>query len=190
MKKGKMIILSGPSGSGKSTISNYLLSKIPELKFSTSCTTRNSRNKEIHGKDYYFISIETFIYKIKKLQFAEWEEVYPRIFYGTLKSEIHKNWKNNKHILFDIDVKGGLNLKKQFPHNSLSIFIMVESIEKLRERLILRNSESKEKIDLRLNKAKEEQRYAKKFDFVLLNIDLLEAKKEAMNLVSKFISNE
>ncbi|WP_185864242.1 guanylate kinase [Blattabacterium cuenoti] len=187
MKKKKMIILSGPSGSGKTTISNYLLSKIPDLKFSISCTTRNIRNKEKHGKDYYFISVKTFISKIKKSQFVEWEEVYPRVFYGTLKSEIYRIWKENKHILFDIDVKGGLKLKQQFPNNSLSIFIMVNSIKKLRKRLIFRNSENEEKINLRLNKAKKEQEYAKKFDFVILNIDLLKAKKQVTKLVSKFI---
>ncbi|WP_185866914.1 guanylate kinase [Blattabacterium cuenoti] len=191
MKKGKMIILSGPSGSGKTTISHCLLSKFPELKFSVSCTTRSIRNNEIHGKDYYFLSINSFFSKIKKYQFAEWEEVYPKLFYGTLKNEIYKIWKSNQHILFDIDVKGGLNLKKQYPNNSLSIFIMVNSIKVLKERLITRyhkNYENDEtNINIRLKKAKKENNYAKLFDFVLLNIDLFQTKKKVIQIVSNFI---
>ncbi|WP_185863017.1 guanylate kinase [Blattabacterium cuenoti] len=189
MKKGKMIILSGPSGSGKTTISHCLLSKFPELKFSVSCTTRSIRNNEIHGKDYYFLSTNSFISKIKKYQFAEWEEVYPKLFYGTLKNEIFKIWKSNQHVLFDIDVKGGLNLKQQYPNNSLSMFIMVDSINILRKRLITRyhKNGNNNDINIRLNKAKEENRYAKLFDFILLNIDLYQAKKKAIQIVSNFI---
>ncbi|WP_238784145.1 guanylate kinase [Blattabacterium cuenoti] len=194
MKKGKMIILSGPSGSGKTTISHCLLSKFPELEFSVSCTTRSIRHNEIHGKDYYFLSINSFFSKIKKYQFAEWEEVYPNLFYGTLKKEIFKIWKSNKHILFDIDVKGGLNLKKKYPNNSLSIFIMVNSINILKKRLVIRDHkncedcENNEKnINYRLNKAEEENSYAKLFDIVLLNIDLSQTKKKVIQIVSSFI---
>ncbi|WP_185870284.1 guanylate kinase [Blattabacterium cuenoti] len=187
MKMGKMIILSGPSGCGKTTISHYLLSKIPELKFSISCTTRTIRYHEKHGKDYYFLSKDQFISKIKKYQFAEWEEVYPKLFYGTLKSEILRIWKINKHVLFDVDVKGGLHLKKQYPNNSLSIFIMVHSIEILKKRLFIRNSEKLSKIKIRLNKAKIECNYAKLFDIILPNINLIKAQKEAIKLVSNFI---
>lgn len=191
MKKGKMIILSGPSGSGKTTISHCLLSKFPELKFSVSCTTRSIRNNEIHGKDYYFLSMNSFISKIKKYQFAEWEEVYPKLFYGTLKNEIFKIWKSNQHVLFDIDVKGGLNLKKQYPYNSLSIFIMVNSINILKERLMTRCNQNLHNndmnINLRLRKAKEENSYAKLFDFILLNINLSQTKKKAIQIVSNFI---
>ncbi|ACY40316.1 guanylate kinase [Blattabacterium sp. (Blattella germanica) str. Bge] len=188
MKKGKMIILSGPSGSGKTTISHCLLSKFPDLKFSVSCTTRSIRNNEKHGKDYYFISMNTFISKIKKYQFAEWEEVYPKLFYGTLKKEISKIWKSNKHVLFDVDVKGGLSLKKQYPDNSLSMFIMVNSMKILKERLLMRKSEkSYNQINIRLNKVKKENSYAKLFDFVLLNIDLFQTKRKAIQLVSNFI---
>ncbi len=184
-----MIILSGPSGSGKTTISHYLLSKFQDLKFSVSCTTRSIRNNEKHGKDYYFISMNTFISKIKKCQFAEWEEVYPKLFYGTLKDEILKIWKSNKHVLFDVDIKGGLSLKKQYPNNSLSIFIMVNSIKILKERLLMRNSEQSEnQINTRLNKAKKENSYAKLFDIVLFNIDLFQTKKKAIQLVSNFIN--
>ncbi|WP_185848992.1 guanylate kinase [Blattabacterium cuenoti] len=191
MKKGKMIILSGPSGSGKTTISHCLLSKFPELKFSISCTTRLIRDDEKHGKDYYFLPVSSFISKIKKSQFAEWEEVYPKLFYGTLKKEISKIWKSNQHILFDIDVKGGLNLKKQYPNNSLSIFIMVNSINLLKERLLTRCYKNLDKnntnINIRLNKAKEENSYATLFDFVLLNINLSQTKKKAIQIVSNFI---
>ncbi|WP_341661518.1 guanylate kinase [Blattabacterium cuenoti] len=191
MKKGKMIILSGPSGSGKTTISHCLLSKFPELKFSVSCTTRSIRNNERHGKDYYFLSVNSFISKIKTHQFAEWEEVYPKLFYGTLKNEIFKIWKSNQHILFDIDVKGGLNLKKQYPNNSLSIFIMVNSIKILEKRLFTRSCYEKnnktKNINIRLDKAKKENSYAKLFDFVLFNIDLYQTKKKAIQIVSNFI---
>ncbi|WP_041178386.1 guanylate kinase [Blattabacterium sp. (Blaberus giganteus)] len=187
MKKGKMIILSGPSGSGKTTISHYLLSKFPELKFSVSCTTRSIRNNEIHGKDYYFLSVNSFIYKIKKCQFAEWEEVYPNLFYGTLKNEISKIWKSNQHILFDIDVKGGLNLKKKYPNNSLSIFVTVNSINILKKRLIARCYKNNTNINTRLNKVQEENSYAKLFDFILFNIDLYQTKKKAIQIVSNFI---
>ncbi len=137
------------------------------------------------------MSVASFISRIKKYQFAEWEEVYPKLFYGTLKREIYKNWKLKQHVLFDIDVKGGLNLKKQYPNNSLSIFIMVNSINILRKRLITRcyeNSDDyKKNINIRLNKAKEENNYAKLFDFVLLNIDLSQTKKKAIQIVSNFI---
>ncbi|BBA17269.1 guanylate kinase [Blattabacterium cuenoti] len=190
MKKGKMIILSGPSGSGKTTISHCLLSKFTELKFSVSCTTRSIRNNEIHGKDYYFLSVNSFVSKIKKHQFAEWEEVYPKLFYGTLKDEIFKIWKSNKHILVDIDVKGGINLKQQYPNNSLSIFIMVNSIKILKKRLFTRSffeKNNKTNINVRLNKARKENSYAKLFDFILFNIDLYQTKKEAIHIVSNFI---
>ncbi|WP_341660455.1 guanylate kinase [Blattabacterium cuenoti] len=190
MKKGKMIILSGPSGSGKTTISHCLLSKFPELKFSVSCTTRSIRNNESHGKDYYFLSVNSFISKIKTYKFAEWEEVYPKLFYGTLKNEILKIWKSNKHILFDVDVKGGLNLKKQYPNNSLSIFIMVNSIKILKKRLFTRScfeQNNKTNINIRLDKAIKENSYAKLFDFVLFNIDLYQTKKKAIQIVSNFI---
>ncbi|WP_341654287.1 guanylate kinase [Blattabacterium cuenoti] len=190
MKKGKMIILSGPSGSGKTTISHCLLSKFPELKFSVSCTTRSIRNNERHGKDYYFLSVNSFISKIKTHQFAEWEEVYPKLFYGTLKNEIFKIWKSNKHILFDVDVKGALNLKKQYPNNSLSIFIMVNSIKILKKRLFTRSyyeKNNKTNINIRLDKVRKENSYAKLFDFVLFNIDLYQTKKKAIQIISNFI---
>ncbi len=190
MKKGKMIILSGPSGSGKTTISHCLLSKFPELKFSVSCTTRSIRKNEKHGKDYYFLSVNSFISKIKTHQFVEWEEVYPNLFYGTLKNEIFKTWKLNKHILFDIDVKGGLNLKKKYPNNSLSIFIMVNSIKILKKRLFTRSCYEKNNqinINTRLDKARKENSYANLFDFVLFNIDLYQTKKKVIQIVSNFI---
>ncbi|WP_185869381.1 guanylate kinase [Blattabacterium cuenoti] len=188
MKKGKIIILSGPSGSGKTTISHFLLSKIPELKFSVSCTNRIIRKNEKHGKDYYFISLETFITKIKESKFAEWEEVYPKLFYGTLKNEIYNILNSNKHILFDVDIKGALNLKKKYT-NSLSIFITVDSMKILKKRLFYRNSENLHKINIRLNKAKKEMSYAHFFDLILLNTDLFKIKQKVYNLVYNFIYN-
>ena len=187
-KKGKMIILSGPSGAGKTTISHFLLSKFSDLQFSVSCTTRLIRNNEKNGKDYYFIPIDTFISKIKKCEFAEWEEVYPKLFYGTLKKEILKIWKSNKHILFDVDVKGGLNLKKKYPDNSLSIFIMVTSVNILKKRILMRSYKKlDDQINIRLNKAIEENYYAKWFDFILHNADLSQAKKKAIQIIYDFI---
>ncbi|WP_185858302.1 guanylate kinase [Blattabacterium cuenoti] len=193
MKKGKMIILSGSSGTGKTTISHFLLSIFPELKFSVSCTTRSMRNKEKNGIDYYFISTNTFISKIKKHQFIEWEEVYPKLFYGTLRNEIFKIWKSNQHILLDVDVKGGINLKKQYPNNSLSIFLMVDSIQILKKRLFIRNSGryfNENQINIRLKRVKEENNYAKLFDVVLLNIDLVQTKNKVVQIVSNFITNK
>ncbi|WP_185850769.1 guanylate kinase [Blattabacterium cuenoti] len=189
MKKGKMIILSGPSGSGKTTISQYLLSIIPELEFSISCTTRPIRlEKEKQGKDYFFISNNKFLSKIKKDQFAEWEEVYPKLFYGTLKSEISKIWNKKKHVLFDVDVKGALHLKKKYPNNSLSIFIMVNSTILLKKRLVKRNNENLSKLIIRLKKAEKEWKYANFFDKILLNINLNKTKKIIQKLVSNYLN--
>ncbi|WP_185855307.1 guanylate kinase [Blattabacterium cuenoti] len=187
MKKEKIIIISGPSGSGKTTISHFLLSKIPDLELSISCTTRKKRNYEKHGKDYYFISIKTFFSKIKTYQFIEWEEVYKQQFYGTLKSEIYRIWNKKKIILFDVDVKGSLNIKKQYPNNSLSIFIMVKSINILKNRLFKRKYENSYNIDIRLKKAKQENNFSHLFDSVLLNDDILKTKMKIVKLIESFI---
>ncbi len=186
MKNGKIIILSGPSGSGKTTISKYLLSKNFNIRLSISCTTRKIRKYEKNGKDYYFISNKDFFYKIKTYQFLEWEEVYKNLYYGTLKSEISKIWQSKKHILFDIDVKGGINIKKIYPNNSISIFIFVSNKE-LKKRLINRKSENLNKIDIRLNKAKKENKFSHLFDYILFNKNLKKSKKIVTNLISKFI---
>ncbi|WP_317168495.1 guanylate kinase [Blattabacterium cuenoti] len=189
MKQGKMIILSGSSGSGKTTISNFLLSKIPLLKFSISCTTRTIRPFEIDKKDYFFLSKNEFINKINNHHFIEWEEVYPQLFYGTLKEEIFRIWNSNYHVLFDVDVKGGINLKTKYPNNSLSIFLMVNSIKTLENRLIKRNSENYYKIYIRLKKAATEWKFSKLFDIVLINLDLSITKEKILKIVSNFIFN-
>ncbi|WP_185868306.1 guanylate kinase [Blattabacterium cuenoti] len=187
MKKGKIIILSGPSGSGKTTISNFLRSKISCLELSISCTTRKKRKHEIHGIDYYFLSRKNFFSKINKCQFLEWEEVYQKQFYGTLKSELHRIWKNNKIVLFDIDVKGGLNIKKQYPNHSYSIFLMVQSIDILKSRLIDRKDENMEKIKMRLKRVEYENNFSHLFDVIVSNNNLLETQKHMLILIKQFL---
>ncbi len=190
MEKKKMIILSGPSGSGKTTISKELLSNIPKLDLSISCTTRRMRNNEQDKKDYYFISEKQFLSKINKNQFVEWEEVYKNLYYGTLKSEIYRIWNNNRHILFDIDVKGSINIKKKYPNKSLSIFIMIQSLNILKYRLINRNTENFHKIKIRLKRAKKENNLSCLFDFILPNINWYDTKKKVVNIVKNFLSKK
>lgn len=187
MKKSKLIIVSAPSGAGKTTLVKHLLDSMEEIEFSISCATRNPRENENHGKDYYFIKPEEFKNKIDNQEFAEWEEVYSDNFYGTLKSEIHRIWEKGKSVIFDIDVIGGINLKKLYPENSLSIFIMPPSVAELEKRLRGRETESEEKIQMRINKAESELELAKEFDIILVNDDLETSKKEILNLVSDFI---
>lgn len=169
----KLIIFSAPSGSGKTTIVKHLLQN-PKLNlaFAISATSRLPRGTEQHGKEYYFLSIEEFKNKIEHHEFIEWEEVYPNCFYGTLKSEVERLWKDGKNIVFDIDVVGGLNIKKLFPKQSLSIFIKPPSIEELRNRLLKRQTEDEEKIQIRIEKAQTELAYADKFDVVIENDEL------------------
>lgn len=187
-KKGKLIVFSAPSGSGKTTIVHHLLT-FPELKldFSISATSRPARGKEIHGKDYYFISAAAFRNHIDNNDFVEWEEVYHDNFYGTLKSEITRIWNNGKNVIFDIDVKGGLNIKKQFPAETLAIFVQPPSIEEMEMRLRNRQTDSEEKIIERVAKAEKELVFAKDFDLILLNDDLEIAKQKAYNLVDTFL---
>ncbi len=188
MKKGKLIIFSAPSGSGKTTLVHFLLNK-PELNlaFSISAASREKRPNEIDGKDYYFISPETFKEKIKNGEFIEWEEVYKNNYYGTLKSEVERLLNEGKNVIFDIDVKGGLNIKRQFPDNSLAIFVQPPSVDELKKRLEGRKTETPEKIKMRIEKANEELQYAKDFDTILINDSLEEAKKSAYKLVADFI---
>ncbi len=188
-KKGKLIIFSAPSGSGKTTLVHYLLQK-PELNlaFSISAASREKRPGEINGKDYYFISPEEFKKKIKENAFVEWEEVYKNNFYGTLKEEVERLRNQGKNIIFDIDVKGGLNIKKQFPEDSLAIFVEPPSVEELIVRLKKRKTETPEKIKIRIDKAEEELKYANQFDVIILNDDLEKAKKEAYRIVKKFLT--
>jgi guanylate kinase len=186
---GKLIIFSAPSGSGKTTIVKHLLTKFPNLGFSISACTRDRRGRnEVDGKDYYFLTPEKFKAKIDEGAFAEWQEVYPGGFYGTLKSEIDRMWSHDKHVIFDVDVKGGVNLKKEYGDKALSIFVKVPSIEELEKRLRERGTESEEKLSARVFKMKFEMAFQDQFDVVLLNEDLDTALAEAEKLVTDFLN--
>jgi guanylate kinase len=184
---GKAIIFSAPSGSGKTTIVKHLLRKNPDLGFSISASTRDKRGRtEAHGKDYYFLSPEEFKKKIDDNDFIEWEEVYEGNFYGTLKSEIQRIWDQGKNVIFDVDVKGGLNLKKYFGDKALAIFVKVPTLEILKERLSDRGTESAENISRRLFKAKFEMSFQDQFDEVLINENLEKSLTEAQRLYEEF----
>lgn len=188
-KTGKLIVFSAPSGSGKTTIVHYLLQqKVLNLDFSVSATSRKKRGAEIHGKDYYFISLKKFQKYIEKEDFIEWEEVYVNNLYGTLKKEIKRIWKLGKHVIFDIDVVGGLNIKKKFPEQTLAVFVQSPSIDEMEHRLRKRKTDSEEKIKERVAKAEKELKFAKEFDVILVNDDLEKAKGTAFKLVEKFIN--
>ncbi len=184
---GKAIIFSAPSGSGKTTIVRYLLENNPDLGFSISASTRDKRGrKEQDGKDYYFLSPEEFKRKIDNDEFIEWEEVYEGNYYGTLKSEIQRIWDEGKDVIFDVDVKGGLALKKYFGKNALSVFVKVPSLEILEQRLVGRGTESHASLSQRLFKAKFEMTFADKFDVVLVNENLEKSLAEAQRLYNDF----
>lgn len=187
-KSGKLIVFSAPSGSGKTTIVKHLL-KQPELEldFSISATSRDLRGTEIHGKDYYFISAKEFQNHISEDNFIEWEEVYTNNYYGTLKTEVERIWSLGKHVIFDIDVIGGLNIKNKFPAQTLAIFVQPPSIEEMERRLRDRKTDSEEKIVERVAKAENEMKFAKDFDVILINDNLEQAKEEAFDLVKNFI---
>jgi guanylate kinase len=184
---GKALIFSAPSGSGKTTIVRHLLDNNPDLGFSISASTRDKRGRtESHGKDYYFLSPENFKKKIDEDAFIEWEEVYEGNFYGTLKSEIERIWNEGKNVIFDVDVKGGLNLKKYFGDRGLGVFVKVPSVDVLKERLRDRGTESDESLSRRLFKANFEMSFADRFDVVLVNEDLQRSLKEAQALYDAF----
>jgi guanylate kinase len=184
---GKAIIFSAPSGSGKTTIVKHLLKTNPDLGFSISASTRDKRGRtEQHGKDYYFLTPEEFKKKIDNDEFVEWEEVYEGNFYGTLKSEIQRIWNEGKNVIFDVDVKGGLNLKKYFGDKALAVFVKVPSLEILKERLWDRGTESEESLSRRLFKAKFELTFQDKFDVVLINENLQKSLAEAQRLYEEF----
>lgn len=187
---GKCIIFSAPSGAGKTTIVRHLLNNTAlPLGFSVSATSRAARQHEIDGEDYHFIDTEKFKELIKQDAFVEWEEVYDDHFYGTLKSELERHWSAGKAVVFDVDVVGGLNLKQIFGDNALALFIQAPSIEALEERLINRKTETEERIQLRIAKAKKEMESAPKFDAIIINEDLNSAFQKAEELVRNFIKN-
>ena len=187
--EGKLIIFSAPSGAGKTTIVQYLLGKIPELEFSVSATTRKPRGEEKNGEDYYFISKEEFLHRIAKKQFVEFEEVYSGTFYGTLRTEIERIWQHGKTVIFDIDVEGGLHLKRKYEGQALAIFVQPPSLEVLKQRLAGRGTDSPEKLHERFIKAEKELNYAPQFDIILKNHDLQTACEEAEELVRNFLKN-
>ena len=181
-------MFSAPSGSGKTTIVHHLLDqKELNLDFSISATSRERRGKEVDGKDYYFISPEQFKAHIEQDDFVEWEEVYTDNFYGTLKSELRRIWEEGKHAIFDIDVVGGMRIKKKYPERTLSVFVKAPSLEEMERRLRARQTDSEEKIRERIAKAEREMEFASQFDVVLVNDDLEKAKREAVRLVREFI---
>ncbi len=186
-RQGKLVIFSAPSGAGKTTIVRHLLSKRPDLEFSISATTRQPRGNERHGIDYYFITKEEFLHRIAKKQFVEFEEVYSGTFYGTLREEIERIWDMGKTVIFDIDVEGGLHLKRKYEEQALAIFVQPPSLLVLIERLTGRGTDSAEKLEERFVKAKKELDYAPKFDIILNNYDLETACKEAEELVDDFL---
>lgn len=190
MSQGKAIIFSAPSGSGKTTIVKHLLQQIPQLGFSISACTRDKRGRaEEDGKDYYFLTPDEFRSKIDQNAFIEWEEVYEGNFYGTLKEEIQRIWDEGKHVIFDVDVKGGLNLKNYFGPKALAVFVKVPSMEDLADRLRGRGTESEENLSRRIYKAKFEIGFEDRFDITLINEDLQVSFQKAEKLVRDFIED-
>ena len=189
MNNGKLIVFSAPSGSGKTTIVRHLLEH-PELNlaFSVSAATREAREGEIHGEHYHFISLEDFKKHIKADDFVEWEEVYRDNFYGTLKTEIERIWAEGKNVIFDIDVAGGLRIKRKFPDETLAVFVKPPSIDELKIRLKKRSTETDDKINMRIAKASVELATAPQFDTIIKNYDLDTAKAEAYQLVKDFVN--
>lgn len=186
---GKLIIFSAPSGAGKTTIVRHLLSKYNDkLAFSISACTRQPRENEVHGKDYYFITQEDFLHRIAQKEFVEFEEVYSGTYYGTLRSEIERIWAENKAVVFDIDVIGGLHLKDKFKDQALAIFVQPPSLEVLSKRLYGRGTDTIDKLNERIGKAKKELEYANQFDVILENDDLTEACIKAEQLIDSFLS--
>lgn len=185
---GKAVILSAPSGSGKTTIVRHLLKRIPELSFSISATTRKIRPHEMNGRDYYFLSPEEFDQKIKSDHFLEWEEVYSGTKYGTLREEVERVWREGKSVVFDVDVVGGVNLKKELGTAALAIFVRVPTLDVLKARLELRKTESSKTLEERLSKAAFEMTYEGSFDATIINDDLEKAVDETEQVVREFLA--
>jgi len=188
--KGKLIVFSAPSGAGKTSIVKYLVEQDElNLGFSISATSREKRGEEINGEDYYFLSTDEFKSHIKSDSFLEWEEVYRDNFYGTLKTEVERIWGLGKHVIFDIDVSGGLRIKRKYPENTIAIFVKPPSIDELKIRLKKRKTETENKINMRISKASAEMATADLFDLVIENKILKSAQKEARNIVLDFIKS-
>ncbi len=187
--KGRLVIISAPSGAGKTTIVNHLLEKGLELEFSISATTRPPRGNEENGKEYWFISADEFTARINNCEFAEWEEVYKGYRYGTLKKEIDRIRNKGMNVIFDVDVKGGINLKNLYGTEAISIFIMPPSVADLEKRLLARATDDRERIKTRIEKAKEEIKLSDRFDNIIVNDNLAVAKQEAYLMVKSFLDN-
>mgnify|MGYP006291701833 FL=1 len=185
----KILILTAPSGAGKTSITHYLMSEFPVLSFSVSAATRSARANERDGVDYYFITEEDFKKKIQQKEFAEWEMVYEGKYYGTLKSELKRIWSQGKIPVLDIDVKGALHVRQQYPENTLSIFVEPPSVEELKRRLEARGTENHDSLQARINKATYELSFKDHFDVIIVNKDLKEACMEAQKIVSAFLAS-
>ena len=189
--KGKLLIFSAPSGSGKTTLLNHVMANIPEMAFSVSATTRPPRGEEVNGREYYFLTMEDFKQRVENGEFLEWEEVYPGRCYGTLLSVVAQMQDEGKHVAFDVDVCGGVNIKEHYGDQALSVFIQAPSIDVLRERLINRQTDSMEEIEKRLSKAAWEMEFAQgKFDRTVINDDLETAKRKILEVVQAFLEEE
>ncbi|RAJ22943.1 guanylate kinase [Gelidibacter algens] len=187
--QGKLIVFSAPSGSGKTTLVRHLLKQQElNLEFSISATSREKRDNETDGKDYYFLDTQAFKNRIKNDEFLEWEEVYRDNFYGTLKTEVKRIWAKGKNVIFDIDVSGGLRIKRKFPEQTIAIFVKPPSIDELKIRLKKRQTESNDKINMRIAKASAELATAPLFDVIVVNDDLDKAIAESYKLVSDFVN--
>lgn len=185
--KGKLLIFSAPSGSGKTTLVKFLMQHVDNLSFSISATSRKKRNGEVNGKDYYFLTADEFRKKISDNEFVEWEEVYHDSFYGTLKSEVEQIRNSGKNVVFDVDVVGGVNIKKLYGNDALAIFVMPPSIEVLNERLVSRGTDDAVDINTRIEKAEYELTFSDKFDSIIINDNLERAKQETIDIVEGFI---
>lgn len=185
--KGKLIIFSAPSGAGKTTIVRHLLEKNLNLGFSVSATSRAPRPNEIDGIDYHFLSVDKFKLKIENDEFLEWEEVYKNVYYGTLKSEVEEKRNRGQHVIFDVDVVGGLNIKKFYGNEALAVFVQPPSVEELRNRLKNRSTETEEKIQMRIAKAEHELSFAGRFDVIVINNELEQACNDALMIIREFL---
>ena len=185
---GKSIVISAPSGAGKTSVVNSLVEKIDNIEFSVSACNRKKRAGEVDGKNYHFLSTNEFNVKIKEGSFLEWEEVYPNKYYGTLNSSVNEIWQEGKHVIFDIDVVGALNIKNKLQDDCLAIFISPPSYSILKERLLARGTEQDDDLKIRLAKAKEELDFQDKFDYIIINDNLSDACEKAFNLVKDFLN--